>query len=111
MVVVTDDMRSSDWQALPRTRELLGTRGVTFPNFFATTPVCAPSRASILTGLYAHAHGVWLGDDKDAKAGITSASMFEKFGLPERTIAGALHDAGYHTALVEKYLNRFGLNR
>ena len=111
MVVVTDDMRSSDWQALPRTRELLGARGVTFPNFFATTPVCSPSRASILTGLYAHAHGVWLGDDKDAKAGITSASMFEKFGLPERTIAVALHDAGYHTALVGKYLNRFGLNR
>jgi arylsulfatase A-like enzyme len=109
VVVVTDDMRSTDWQALPQTRELLGTQGVTFPNFFATTPACSPSRTSILTGLYAHEHGVWLGDDKDADAGITSASVFEMLGLPDRTIAVALQSAGYRTALVGKYLNRFGV--
>ena len=103
-------MRSTDWQALPQTRELLGSRGVTFPYFFATTPACSPSRASILTGLYAHEHGVWLGDDKDAEAGITAASVFEKLGLPDRTIALALQNAGYRTALVGKYLNRFEHN-
>src|SRR5213080_3004210 len=32
--------------------------GVRFANMFCTTSLCSPSRASILTGLYAHSHGV-----------------------------------------------------
>ena len=58
VVIVTDDMRTSEFSALERTTELMGTQGTTFPNFFVTTPQCSPSRTSILTGLYAHNHGV-----------------------------------------------------
>jgi N-acetylglucosamine-6-sulfatase len=36
----------------------LAAGGVRFANGFCTTSLCSPSRASILTGLYAHAHGV-----------------------------------------------------
>ena len=36
----------------------LAQRGVRFANAFCTTSLCSPSRASILTGLYAHRHGV-----------------------------------------------------
>ena len=36
----------------------LASEGVLFQNTFCTTSLCSPSRASILTGLYAHGHGV-----------------------------------------------------
>ena len=38
--------------------DCLAASGVRFANGFCTTSLCSPSRASILTGLYAHAHGV-----------------------------------------------------
>ena len=38
--------------------DTLAMEGVRFANAFCTTSLCSPSRASILTGLYAHAHGV-----------------------------------------------------
>ena len=36
----------------------LANEGLLFKNHFCTTSLCSPSRASILSGLYAHSHGV-----------------------------------------------------
>src|SRR5689334_16703655 len=58
LVIVTDDIRDSDWQALPETRKWIAQEGTFFPNFMLPTPLCAPSRASIFTGMYAHNHRV-----------------------------------------------------
>jgi N-acetylglucosamine-6-sulfatase len=64
LFILTDDQR---WDALGlggnkhlKTPHLdrLGREGVYFKNAFCTTSLCSPSRASILSGLYAHAHGV-----------------------------------------------------
>jgi N-acetylglucosamine-6-sulfatase len=69
-----------------------------FPNAYVNTPLCCPSRASILTGLYSHHTGVR--DNGDGQL------------LDERTtIALRLHDAGYRTALIGKYLNRYPFER
>ncbi len=63
--------------------------GVRFANAFCTTSLCSPSRASILTGLYAHAHGV-----RDNFTELPAA-------LPHWP--GRLRDRGYATAYVGKW--------
>ena len=84
---------------MPAVNRLLTEQGATFTRFFTTTPLCCPSRASILRGQYAHSHGVLrnTGDD----AGFTA---FRESGNESRTIATELDAVGYETALIGKYL-------
>jgi N-acetylglucosamine-6-sulfatase len=69
----------------------IGREGVTFPNAFVTTPLCSPSRASFLTGRYAHHHGITDNIARDAQ----SHQLV--------TFPRLLHDAGYETAFVGKW--------
>ncbi|KAI1905397.1 hypothetical protein AGOR_G00015760 [Albula goreensis] len=41
-----------------KARSLIGDAGVYFSNSFTVTPLCCPSRSSILTGQYPHNHEV-----------------------------------------------------
>ncbi|MCC6313362.1 MAG: sulfatase [Thermomicrobiales bacterium] len=103
VVIVTDDMRASDWQALPKTKALLAPRGVWFPNFLIPTPTCSPSRTSLLTGMHAHNHGVLRSNGPHS-----GWAAFHANRLEQRTIALRLHRAGYRTMLVGKYQNGYG---
>ena len=67
----------------------LAAEGVRFANAFCTTSLCSPSRASILTGLYAHAHGV-----RDNFTELPAS-------LPHWP--GRLREQGYATAYVGKW--------
>ncbi|MFN8105126.1 MAG: sulfatase [Acidimicrobiia bacterium] len=95
-----DALTSPYWDALPKTRALIADRGVAFDKAYAPTPICCPARATTLTGEYGHNTGV-----------LTNAGphggwpAFNAGGGEERTFPLALHDAGYRTMLVGKYLN------
>ncbi|RCS54905.1 DUF4976 domain-containing protein [Bremerella cremea] len=67
----------------------LAEEGILFHNSFCTTSLCSPSRASILTGLYAHTHGV--------------TNNFTEFPDETATFPKRLQDAGYETAYIGKY--------
>ena len=92
LIVVTDDQRGG-LSVMPQTRRWMKKGGTTFTNAFATTPVCCPSRASILTGRYTHNHHVLSNDAEGDRL------------VQETTLEYYLHRAGYQTALYGKYLN------
>jgi arylsulfatase A-like enzyme len=99
IVVVTDDQRWDSLPYLPNVQRLAAA-GVSFTNAYVTTPLCAPSRASLLSGLYAHDHHVLTIDPPPG-----GASAF--VGTDASTLATWLHDAGYRTGFFGKYLNDY----
>jgi len=58
VVILTDDQEPASLRYMPVVRRWMQKHGLTFRNAFVTTPFCCPSPASLLTGQYAHNHGV-----------------------------------------------------
>ncbi len=98
LVIETDDMRWDDLRFMPAVRHLIQDRGLTFENSFAPSPLCAPSRASFLSGEYAHNHDVYTHVDPYGFAAFRDG----------HTIATTLQGDGYRTAMVGKYINGYG---
>jgi len=96
LFVMLDDMAPDaifhdrfDFLKMPNIQRLAD-EGAVFENMMVTTSLCSPSRASILTGTYAHVHGVRYNGKQDPKATL------EQF--PQ-----ALQKVGYKTALIGKW--------
>ncbi|MBK7477551.1 MAG: sulfatase [Haliscomenobacter sp.] len=97
VVVLVDDMRWDEYGEAGHNYiqtpniDRLAKEGVAFPNAFATTPLCSPSRASFLTGQYPHTNGI-----KDNTA--RNAQSHELNTFPKQ-----LHQKGYATAFIGKW--------
>ena len=99
VVIETDDQTMADLASMPETQRLIGDRGVSFSNSVVSLSQCCPSRATFLTGRYAHNHGV--------RTTAPPYGGFHAFDDAE-TLAVWLQRAGYATALVGKYMNQYG---
>jgi arylsulfatase A-like enzyme len=97
VLILTDDQRADTLAYMPIVQRTLGDHGVTFTNAYVSNPVCCPSRATILTGLYSHSTGVYTNNFSGGFAAFDDSS----------TVATWLHDAGYRTGLFGKYLNGY----
>jgi arylsulfatase A-like enzyme len=98
VVILSDDERWDGTTVMNNVKNLLVDHGVNFTNAHVTTSMCGPSRASILTGQYAHHNGVL--DNFGPHA--YPAYKDEPNDLPVW-----MHRAGYQTALVGKYINGY----
>jgi arylsulfatase A-like enzyme len=93
--ILTDDQRwdtiSLNERSVVKTPNIdrLGKEGVYFRNAFCTSSLCSPSRASILSGLYAHSHGV--------------LDNFTEYPNDLPSFPRALQAAGYTTGYIGKY--------
>ena len=95
--VLVDDMRWDDFGAgghpFSQTPNIdrVAREGARFLNAFATTPLCSPSRATFLTGQYAHTHGIVDNTARDEQSHRL------------KTFAPPLQAAGYATAFMGKW--------
>jgi N-acetylglucosamine-6-sulfatase len=96
VLIDTDDMNVTDMAVMRNTLNLLTARGTTFRNSYVSYPLCCPSRATQLTGQYAHNHGV-LTDQRFTDLDSSN------------TLAVWLRRAKYRTGMVGKYLNGYGV--
>ncbi len=99
VVVITDDQDVASLEVMPKVAELIADEGLEFTNSYATTPECCPSRATLLTGQYAHNHGVLSAEPP--RGGYSALDGSE-------TLPVWLQRSGYSTAFVGKYLNGYG---
>ena len=103
LFILTDDLDYASAQQMPEINSLLVEEGTSFEKAFVSHPICCPSRATILTGLYDHNHGV-----KGNAPPEGGHQTFVEEGHEENTIGTRLHGAGYRTAFFGKYLNQYG---
>jgi N-acetylglucosamine-6-sulfatase len=97
VLVVVDDLRFDDFGAaghpFSQTPNIdrLAREGASFQNMFAVTPLCSPSRANILTGLYTRHHGILDNTDRSPRSHEL------------QTFARQLNASGYNTGFIGKW--------
>jgi N-acetylglucosamine-6-sulfatase len=97
VVIMLDDMRYDDLSTLPRIRSRIGDAGATFTHFYSPFPLCCPARSTLLTGEYAHNHGVL--------SNTAPTGGYHEFD--DTSTLATWMTATYRTGLIGKYLNGY----
>ena len=101
LFVMTDDQTVREMSCygcpIPPTPNMdrIAAGGTRFANCFTTNALCAPSRATVLTGCFSHIHGI--------RGNSEMADAIEELDPRVPTFPELLREAGYRTGLVGKY--------
>jgi N-acetylglucosamine-6-sulfatase len=104
VVVMTDDQDAASVAAMENVQARLADEGTSFEHAYVSLPLCCPSRATLLTGRYAHNHGLRLAELEPSRAEYRRMEA----AVGRESLPVWLEAAGYRTALVGKYLNGYG---
>ncbi len=98
IVIQTDDQNAADLTArtMPQTMRTIVRPGTSFSNYVVATPQCCPSRAALMTGQYPHNNGV-----------ANNTAGYLTLQDPDSMLPSWLQAAGYRTAHIGKFLNRY----
>jgi arylsulfatase A-like enzyme len=102
IVLMTDDQTAESVRVMRNTRRLIADQGASLTNFIVSYALCCPSRATFMSGQYAHNHRVL--NNEPPFGGFKR--FHGKTALPVW-----LQKGGYHTAHIGKYLNGYGRTR
>ncbi|HET9119510.1 MAG TPA: sulfatase, partial [Solirubrobacterales bacterium] len=101
VLIMDDDQSVNLQQFLTKTNAAIADKGVTFDNSFVNYSLCCPSRSTMLTGQYAHNHGV--------RSNQLPTGGYSKLAPTlGNTLPVWLQRAGYYTAHIGKFLNGYG---
>ncbi|MGI9254839.1 MAG: sulfatase-like hydrolase/transferase, partial [Thermomicrobiales bacterium] len=101
IVIQTDDQDVASLRYLPTVNQM-AKEGVTFQNYFVTTPICCPSRVSLVSGEYSHNHRVLY---NSAPGG--GFPEYLKQNIDRDNLAVWMQAAGYDTGFFGKFLNGY----
>jgi len=100
---MVDDMTKADFERVPQIGLALGGEYASFQEAYVTTSLCCPSRATTLSGKYAHNHLVH-GNLSSSGQGF---ARYKEGGWPGKDLPNWLQGVGYDSVLVGKYLNGY----
>lgn len=95
---------NDNWRLImPNTVKLIRDKGINFTQYMTPFPICAPSRASLLSGRYAHNHGVVrISGPRGGFEGYRNNPIMHE------NLAVWLQRAGYRTMHFGKFINHYG---
>jgi N-acetylglucosamine-6-sulfatase len=102
VVFMTDDQTLESLRVMRNVNRLLARKGTTFTQAVVSFPLCCPSRATFLTGQYAHNHRV-----------LSNVAPHGGYARLDHstTLPVWLRRGGYHTVHIGKHLNGYGVAR
>ncbi|XP_031549888.1 N-acetylglucosamine-6-sulfatase-like [Actinia tenebrosa] len=107
VLILTDDQDTilEGMSPMIKTKKLIQEKGISFENMFVTSPLCCPSRSSILTGMYTHNHHAI----NNSVEGNCASNKWQRES-EKQTMNTFLKAMGYGTLFAGKYLNQYGIN-